>query len=112
MFTIFSSFKSSVSPSYIENLNKMFFWFKSLFSEPAAGYQNTEVILHSSRPQYFQGEDLPRTSSPFGLYYYSTTNIVDPGKIPPEKLVGSEGPASQTFTLAVLPFCLPYYDLT
>ncbi|KAL9965787.1 hypothetical protein ACROYT_G029634 [Oculina patagonica] len=32
--------------------------------EPATAYQNM-VILPSSRPEYFQGEELPRSSSPF-----------------------------------------------
>lgn len=33
--------------------------------EPAPAYQSVEVILPSSQPAYFQGEELPRASSPF-----------------------------------------------
>jgi len=33
--------------------------------EPAAAYQNMNVIQHSPRPEYFQGEEVARTSTPF-----------------------------------------------
>ena len=46
-----------------------------LLSESAPAYQSVEVILPSSQPAYFQGEELPRTSSPFGLYYAMKENI-------------------------------------
>jgi len=42
-------------------------WYFSC-SKPATAYQNVEVVLPSSQPEYFQGEELPRTSSPFGEY--------------------------------------------
>ena len=41
--------------------------FHFLLSDPATAYHGMEVILPSSQPQYFQGEELPRTSSPFGM---------------------------------------------
>lgn len=55
----------------------MVFALNSHLSEPAAAYQNMNGILHSSRPEYFQGEEVARTSTPFGLYNHNTTIKID-----------------------------------
>ena len=46
-------------------------------------YQGEEVILPSSQPEYFQGEELPRTSSPFGEY-----NLAILARMPKKVLLG------------------------
>ena len=83
------------------------------FSEPMVAYQGEEVILPSSQPEYFQGEELPRTSSPFGEYnsttgtylsrFYLNGDSSRGGGVLPKKMDRGVRPASQN------PY--PIYDL-
>ena len=53
----------------------MVFALNSHLSEPAAAYQDMNVILHSSRPEYLQREEVARTSTTFGLYINHNTTL-------------------------------------
>ena len=46
----------------------LFFSFDRSFNQQPTTFPGMEVILPSSQPEYFQGEEIPRTSSPFGVY--------------------------------------------
>ena len=46
----------------------MFFSFDRSFNQQPTTFPGMEVILPSSQPEYFQGEEIPRMSSPFGVY--------------------------------------------
>ena len=53
----------------------MFFSFDRSFNQQPTTFPGMEVILPSSQPEYFQGEELPRTSSPFGVYSHVVLSI-------------------------------------